>query len=227
MIIGNGMIAKAFAQYRDREDVCIFASGVSYSKEISSTEFLREENLLISTILNCRNKTFVYFSSCGVRDDGVHQNLYYKHKKRMEDIIRLIAGRYMIVRLTQVVGHTSSQTLVQFFAETIQKGESFVIETKSIRNIIDVEDVVKTVSFLIDNELCMNTIIPLGAPIHIYAKDIVFILENILKKEACYKYVDTGTEILISHDHLEQYWHQAGVTFSKDYPEKILRKYYE
>ena len=39
MVIGNGMIANAFKQYENDDEVIIFASGVSNSKENNDSEF--------------------------------------------------------------------------------------------------------------------------------------------------------------------------------------------
>ena len=46
MIVGNGMMANAFAMRKNDEKHIIFASGVSNSTETSWEAFLREERLL-------------------------------------------------------------------------------------------------------------------------------------------------------------------------------------
>ncbi|MFV0217909.1 hypothetical protein OBJ92_12895 [Empedobacter falsenii] len=65
MIIGKGLIASAF-ENRDREDVVFFASGVSNSLETDVRQFLREENLIRTTIQQYPTQTFVYFSTCSM-----------------------------------------------------------------------------------------------------------------------------------------------------------------
>ncbi|MEO7119531.1 MAG: hypothetical protein ABIY62_00460 [Ginsengibacter sp.] len=42
MVIGNGMIANRFISYKNNDDVIIFASGVSNSKDTIEENFLRE-----------------------------------------------------------------------------------------------------------------------------------------------------------------------------------------
>ena len=53
MIIGAGFIAKSFEEYyKTREDIVIFASGVSDSQCSDIMEFYREEKLLSYVINN-------------------------------------------------------------------------------------------------------------------------------------------------------------------------------
>ena len=67
MVVGNGMIANRFMSYKDDDDVIIFASGVSNSKDIVEENFVREFQLLHQTVKNNADKTLVYFSTCSVR----------------------------------------------------------------------------------------------------------------------------------------------------------------
>ena len=57
MIIGKGLIASAFKEYRNHECI-IFASGVSNSLEIENSQFEREEHLLRKTI-NLKKKNYI------------------------------------------------------------------------------------------------------------------------------------------------------------------------
>ena len=51
MVIGSGIIANSFLEiFKDRHDICIFASGVSSSICESEHEFQREEKLLQSPL---------------------------------------------------------------------------------------------------------------------------------------------------------------------------------
>ena len=62
MIIGNGMIANVFKENFLNEDVLIFASGVSNSREIRNSEFIKEIDLVQNSILNFPDKFFIYFA---------------------------------------------------------------------------------------------------------------------------------------------------------------------
>ena len=63
MIIGNGLIANSFLD-SDLNNIIIFASGVSNSKEENLLEFDREKKLLLRIIYENFNKKIVYFSTC-------------------------------------------------------------------------------------------------------------------------------------------------------------------
>ena len=61
MVIGNGMIANRFASYKDDDNIFIFASGVSNSKETNEEHFLREVQLLNQTIKEYPGKNTCVF----------------------------------------------------------------------------------------------------------------------------------------------------------------------
>ena len=50
MVVGNGMIARSFSAYTNREDVVIYASGVSNSAEDSEDKFQLEIDLIKNSI---------------------------------------------------------------------------------------------------------------------------------------------------------------------------------
>ena len=83
MVIGSGMMATSFADYVD-DNIVIFASGVSNSKEKNLEAYKREEKLLYSVIQKNLDKTIVYFSTCSIYDDSVNSSEYVKHKILME-----------------------------------------------------------------------------------------------------------------------------------------------
>ena len=66
MVIGNGLLAKSFSKYKDDDQVIIFASGVSNSKEVNPEAFMREMDLLRS--ITNKDALLVYFSTCSVYD---------------------------------------------------------------------------------------------------------------------------------------------------------------
>ena len=88
MIIGKGLIAKAFLEYENDDNIIVFASGVSNSKEISREEFDREKLLLNDYLEKYgKNKHFIYFSTCSIDDTYFERSEYTKHKINMEKII--------------------------------------------------------------------------------------------------------------------------------------------
>ena len=134
MVIGNGIIAKAFSSYNENSNVIIYASGVSNSKETSPKKYERERKLLNNTILQCNKKTLVYFSTCSITDKSLQQSEYVSHKIAMEKLITNNCKSYYIFRLPQVVGRTNSPTLVNFIAKAIKNEEPFVVQKNATRN---------------------------------------------------------------------------------------------
>ncbi len=57
MVVGHGMIGNGFSHYKFNDEVIIFASGVSNSKDNSILNFERENDLLVATCkqyrINC------------------------------------------------------------------------------------------------------------------------------------------------------------------------------
>ena len=87
MVIGNGMIANRFASYKNTDDIIIFASGVSNSKETVEENFLREFTLLKKTIKEHPENILVYFSTCSVEDTDLALAPYVIHKKRLKHLL--------------------------------------------------------------------------------------------------------------------------------------------
>ena len=88
-IIGNGMVARAFANgLRLNSNLVIFASGVSNSNCNFQEQFERERSLLFNTI----NKTsqtvpLLYFGTCSIYDPDAHAKAYVIHKREMEKLV--------------------------------------------------------------------------------------------------------------------------------------------
>lgn len=79
MVIGNGLIGSAFKDYKDDENIIIFASGVSSSTEYRQEEFDREKTLLSKTMEENPEKCIVYFTS--FLSENEDQRKYVEHKK--------------------------------------------------------------------------------------------------------------------------------------------------
>ena len=107
MVIGNGLLGNIFSLDGSKyDDFLIFASGVSDSKNTDINSSKREEDLINKTLLENIGLTFVYFSSILV--DTIN-NDYYKHKLKMEELVKLKAEKYIIFRIPQIVGHLGNQ----------------------------------------------------------------------------------------------------------------------
>jgi len=227
MVIGRGMIAKAFARYNNDKQVLIYASGVANSAHTDNAEFEREKNLLLSSLQTSQDKTFVYFSTCSIDDKDVACSPYVLHKINMENLIRSMHHDYVIFRLPQVVGRslTNRATLVNYLYDKIMQGEHFIVWKNAVRYIIDVDDVSLIAGQIIDRKIMRNTTINIvSRPYSVL--DIVTILEMILGKKADYELVEKGTHHDIIHSTASRIAEELNIYFDKPYLERILLKYY-
>ncbi len=226
MIVGNGMIARAFHAYADNDGVVIFASGVSNSGEKDPQQFLREKNRLADELTRSSKRLFVYFSTCSIDDLDVSSSPYVLHKGEMEQMIKAQLDRYLIFRLPQVVGSSPNRTtLVNFLCDKISRGERFTVWKHAVRYLIDVEDVVAVSRLFIEDPTRYNSTINIA--LHRYAvMDIVSVLEQVCGKKASYELVDKGTPYSIDTSDIAVMCGTAGARSAGEYLDHMLRKYY-
>lgn len=164
MVIGNGLLGKSMSLFVDNDDVLIFASGVSNSKENRPSEYEREFNLL-HKFLGTEQK-IIYFSTCSVLYDCIKQTDYIKHKIQVENFIKSNFKNFIIFRLPNVVGHTENQnTSFNFFKKNLLNNLEINVEEDTTRYFIDVNDIVETISPIIKDQtqnkkefnVCFNT----------------------------------------------------------------------
>lgn len=148
MIIGNGMLATAFKQYKEDPNVIIFASGVSNSKETKESNFKREIDLL--SLFKSADQQLVYFSTCSIYDKSLLNSKYINHKLHIENYITNNFKNYIIFRLPNVIGHTNNNnTSFNYFRNKIINREEILIQKNAIRYIIDVEDLPRLLQSII------------------------------------------------------------------------------
>jgi nucleoside-diphosphate-sugar epimerase len=226
MIIGNGLLAKAFSPYfLDSSEILIFASGVSNSSENLSVEFERERILLSQTIKEYPSSILVYFSTCSIRDLDIQSTQYVKHKIAMEILVEGAAS-YFIFRLPQVVGSTPNpHTLTNFLHKRILGNHHFKIWRHARRNLIDIEDIVKIATHIIKN-FQPGKIVNIANTKSISIIDIVSIFENILNKSARYEVIDAGGSYDIDTSLVSVFASQLGIDFGSQYCNRLIEKYY-
>ncbi len=228
MIIGSGLIAHAFRTgYAQREDVCLYAAGVSNSACRDAQEFERERLRLTAALdksqaVDC----FVYFGTCSVGDPASQHTDYVQHKLAME---RLVAAhpRHLILRLPQVAGITPNpHTLLNFLYAHIARSEAFQLWVKATRNIIDVEDVAAITTLLIEDPGARNLIVNIANPICYAMPDIVAVMEHTVGKKAIYNLIERGSGYSINTHSVTHLLDRAGVKFGDGYLERVIGKYY-
>lgn len=192
MIVGNGLIATAFmgSDFESNPNVVIYASGSSNSKEVRSEAFLRESTMLAEAVAS--EKFICYFSTCSVNDPELQGTPYVAHKKAMEALVNS-AKNYAIFRLPQVVGRTPNpHTLTNYIYDKIMHGDRFQVWKRARINLIDVDDVVSIVSYLVRNYSVDKKTINIASPSFISIAALVGVFELVLGKKAHYDLVDTG-----------------------------------
>jgi len=227
MLIGSGLLAKAFAPaFPDREDVCIYAAGVSNSGCTDKNEFERERKRLADVLRKAGQvDAFVYFGTCSVADPEAQYTPYVQHKLAME---RLVSAhpRYLILRLPQVAGNTPNpHTLLNYLFARISRSESFKLWSKARRNIIDVYDVAAISNQLIDRNILRNATINVANPVSYPMLDIVMAMEKAVGKRAIYEVFERGSGYAIDIQAILPVLDEAGVKFGTDYLERVIGKY--
>lgn len=229
MIIGSGLLAKAFSRVSSQLDkVCIYAAGVSNSNCIDLQAFDRERGRLSSAIENLGNEiTFVYFGTCSVLDPEMTNKPYVMHKLAMEEIVKK-HPKYLILRLPQVAGKTTNpNTLLNFLFARISCGETFKVWSKAKRNIIDVDDVVSIAMLLLADSSLRNITVNIANTSSYSLIEIVNTFEKILEKSAIYEIEERGADYYIDTKCIYPLLEKAGINFSEDYLKKVIKKYYK
>lgn len=225
MIIGNGMLAQKFKDYEHNEEIIIFASGVSNSKESSQKAFKREETLLRATLKDIRSEKIIYFSTCSLYDTYFENSLYTKHKLRMEEILSELSNNYIIFRLPQVVGNNNKDQLLGFLHDSILNNKYFELYDIE-RNIIDISDVKQIIDYIIDNNLFNNRTLNIANEKNIKVVELVKKIENIVNEKANYLLVNISGSFNIDVKDISEVIKVLNI-FNKNYEENTIRKYYE
>ena len=228
MIIGTGLLAQAFANpFSQRNDVCIYAAGVSNSSCIDVQEFGRERELLLKTLAQTKHVgTFVYFGTCSSLDPEAQNTPYVQHKLAMEQMV-VSHPRHLILRLPQVAGRTPNpHTLLNFLYARISRSEAFNLWKNAKRNIIDIDDAAAIAGQFIADESTRNVTLNIANPISYSMKEIVAAMEHVVGKRAIYYPLERGSEYIIDISAIPPVLASAGVVFGSDYLEKVLGKYY-
>jgi hypothetical protein len=137
-IVGNGDIASIL---EDRDDLILFASGVSNSMCIDEREFDREVKLLLA---QPRGKRLVYFSSLAVFYSDTR---YTEHKRDMEEIIKEFFPKYCIIRIGNITFGTNPNTIINFFKKKLTEKEEPEIR-EGWRYLIDREELLHWVNLV-------------------------------------------------------------------------------
>ena len=226
MIIGNGLIANTFQEYKDDKNVLIFASGVSNSREDRKNEFIREYELIKQVIEAHPQKKFIYFSTVSVFDNSLVASSYIKHKLKIESYIKNNCKYFSVFRLPIIISRSKNpNTLINFFTNNILSGVKFKVYRNACRYFLSINDVLAICSYMINNYQD-NFIKNIVIDNRISVQELVVILERILNKKALYELVDKGDCYFIENSVNKTLLNDIGIK-QKDYIYSWLNHYYK
>ncbi|MGI9652418.1 NAD-dependent epimerase/dehydratase family protein [Chryseobacterium sp. RLHN22] len=225
MIIGNGLIASLFTN-NDRENTIFFASGVSNSLETKPEEFLREENLIKNTIAGNEEKIFVYFSTCSIYDSSKTGSDYVLHKLKMEQLIKKLCSKFLILRVSNAVGKGGNPNLlINYIIRAVNNNETINVHTKATRNLIDVDDI-KNVTFSLIDSQKLNRVVNVAYIKNYSIIEILEIVEQFYGKKVDINLHRSGSGYDINIPDIENYFVENNLNNKEIYFKNILRKYY-
>lgn len=228
MVVGNGLIAKAFEPWYSKDDrFLVFASGVSNSGTANPAEFSREARLLEQTLHQHPEKNLVYFSTCSIYDAALSQSPYIMHKLAMETLIRTRQANYHIFRISNLAGNTSNpNTFLNYFAQHIQSGSFFYLWHNAWRNVLDVTDLVALCHHILQQGLYNREIVNIANPVSNKVEEIVSILETVLQKKGNYELIEKASQPLIDTTIVQQLAPELQIAFNEKYLYHIVKKYF-
>lgn len=225
MIVGRGLIGSLFVN-DDREDIIFFASGVSNSLEERSEEFIREENLIRTTIKENQEKIFIYFSTCSVYDSSKTGSDYVLHKLKMEQLVKNSCDRYLVLRVSNAVGKGGNPNLLMnYLIRSIKNKETINVHTKATRNLIDADDI-KNITFKLLDEKVLNKIVNVAYVQNYAIIEILEVIERFYDTKLDLNLIKSGSGYDINVPDVEEYFVKNNLTNKDSYLCNILQKYY-
>ena len=224
MIVGTGLIANAFSKGNfDHTNFIIFASGVSNSREERIEEYEKELTLLTNTLNDNQDKKLIYFSSCNII--SADTSVYLQRKELIEDYIKRNVLNHLILRLPNVVGHSTNKfQLLNYFYFTLLEQKDLTVKVNYIRHLLDVDDLPKIMELLTTLQV-EASILNVAFDNGIKVKNIIEILEVAVGlRFKNIKEDDGENDYLINNSTFLEYVKDLNQFNTK--PEDIIKKYY-
>ncbi len=227
MVVGNGMIANRFMNYKNDKNNIIFAAGVSNSKDTIEQNFSREFELLNKTIKGHHDKALVYFSTCSVEDEDLQNAPYVVHKKRIEKFIQQNVEKYYLFRVSNLAGVSNNPyTLLNYFIFNILQNNVLTVWKNAYRNIIGIDDMYSIADNIIREKRFSNTIINIANHENYSVPFIINRIEEHLHKKAICNEIEKGDNYNIDISSIEPVIKKLNIHFNDDYLASLLKKYY-
>lgn len=227
MVTGNGMIAKKFSRYVNDDNRLIFASGVSNSSANDEVAFKRETDLLLEQLTLHPGAMLIYFSTCSIYDPSLQLSPYVLHKIKMEELIKSVAGSFIIFRVSNPVGFTDNyHTLLNYFITHIKQQKPFTVWKYASRNLIDIDDMSDICELIMKEDHWMNKIINVANPVNYPVTTIIEAIEQHLSLKGNYSLEEKGNSPLIDTSDIQPLYGRLPVDFGNNYLPRLLQKYY-
>ena len=170
---------------------------------------------------------FIYFSTISIQDPSLKSTAYVKHKLEMESLILNHPGA-KIFRLGQLASKNmgNPNNLLNFLNDSTKKNKKIEIWANALRSIIDVDDVVKIVNYIITKKSTKEKIINICNPRLNMVKEIVDVFTKLHNKKIKYSLLDKGAFFQIESKLMMETAFFLDIKFNKSYLERVLRKYY-
>lgn len=228
MIVGDGLLGKAFKAHGDVDNVLVFASGVSNSKTNDEEQFKREWLLLSRMLKQHVGKKLVYFSSCSIHGSKTNASLYVRHKLEIEAYIKKNVPDYLIVRLPNLVGRSDNPNqLTNFFFNKLISGELIHVDLTSVRYLIDVEDVPPIVDVLLTSTIDRK-VFDVAFNNEVSIRTMMNIFEKICHREYNFQVISPFPKYIVDNSSfLDVILHNGDVNQYNHVAEDIIMKYYD
>jgi dTDP-4-dehydrorhamnose reductase len=227
MIIGNGLIANSLKAI-DNKSIVFIAAGVSDSQCTDISEFEREQKLVINIIENHPEKLIVFFSTYSILDKSMHGNPYVLHKLLLENIIINKNVKYLIARVSNVVGSGgNSRNLFPFLINCISEGNKFDLWRDSSRNIILIEDFVLLLDHVIRCELNTSSV-KIFNIVNSNNFSVISIVEKIekhLNRQARYNTIEKSSHSAVVDEYSRSRFNNV-ILDKENYLDRILNNLY-
>ena len=228
MVVGNGLIANAFSEFRESDRYLLFCSGVSNSTSRNPADYARESELLERSVVAHPEKQLVYFSTCSIGDPSMQESMYVAHKRRLEEWIATHCDAWSVFRLSNVVGRTPNAfTVLNFLVNAVRSGAHFRLWTGSTRNLIDIDDVAAIVTAALAQDLAQDRVLNVANPVSYPVPRIVAAIEAFLGRSGNFEPVPIGADFEIDTQPIATITAQLGLEFGDRYLEQLLHKYYQ
>jgi hypothetical protein len=180
MLLGSGLIARAFKRVKIDNQNIIIAAGVSDSACVSKTEFYREKKLIEASLE--KNKKIIYFSSQSCANNAL-KTPYFTHKRNIERIILQYSPYNVVLRIPQIASCLgNSNNLIHAFYNMLVSQKVITCYDGAKRNLIKDVDIKEVYKHIIKENL--SGLLSFCAPYNYSPLEILNSMEKVSKLKA-------------------------------------------